>query len=85
MWIWCSTAVCVPGPGPTTVDITEPYWRVIKEGRHPGEERSQKDCKLHRTTAIFWYPVTVSVPCEGLSPGLLKIDPIVNVMESDSY
>ena len=23
--------VCA-GPGPTTVDITEPYWRVIKEG-----------------------------------------------------
>jgi L-threonylcarbamoyladenylate synthase len=23
--------VCI-GPGPTTVDITEPYWRVIKEG-----------------------------------------------------
>ena len=23
--------VCT-GPGPTTVDITEPYWRVIKEG-----------------------------------------------------
>jgi L-threonylcarbamoyladenylate synthase len=23
--------LCV-GPGPTTVDITEPYWRVIKEG-----------------------------------------------------
>jgi L-threonylcarbamoyladenylate synthase len=21
-----------PGPGSTTIDITEPYWRVIKEG-----------------------------------------------------
>ena len=21
-----------PGLGPTTIDITEPYWRVIKEG-----------------------------------------------------
>jgi L-threonylcarbamoyladenylate synthase len=21
-----------PGPGPTTIDITEPYWKVIKEG-----------------------------------------------------
>ena len=24
-------SLCV-GPGPTTIDVTEPYWRVIKEG-----------------------------------------------------
>ena len=29
--------VCT-GPGPTTVDITEPYWRVIKEGAIPERE-----------------------------------------------
>lgn len=29
-----------PGPGPTTVDITEPYWRLIKEGAIPEKEIS---------------------------------------------
>lgn len=27
-----------PGGGPTTVDITEPYWRMIKEGLIPEKE-----------------------------------------------
>jgi len=27
-----------PGAGPTTVDITEPYWRLIKEGAIPERE-----------------------------------------------
>lgn len=31
-----------PGPGPTTVDITEPYWRVIKEGAIPEKEISDR-------------------------------------------
>ncbi len=31
-----------PGPGPTTVDITEPYWRVIKEGAIPEKEISER-------------------------------------------
>ena len=26
------------GPGATTVDVTEPYWRVIKEGAIPEKE-----------------------------------------------
>ena len=26
------------GPGATTIDITEPYWRVIKEGAIPEKE-----------------------------------------------
>lgn len=29
--------VCT-GPGPTTVDITEPFWRVVKEGAIPERE-----------------------------------------------
>jgi L-threonylcarbamoyladenylate synthase len=28
-----------PGLGPTTIDITEPYWRVIKEGAVPERTR----------------------------------------------
>ncbi|MGD0002561.1 MAG: Sua5/YciO/YrdC/YwlC family protein, partial [Bryobacteraceae bacterium] len=31
-----------PGAGPTTVDITEPYWRLIKEGAIP--EREIAEC-----------------------------------------
>jgi L-threonylcarbamoyladenylate synthase len=31
-----------PGPGPTTVDITEPYWRVIKEGAIPQKEIAER-------------------------------------------
>jgi L-threonylcarbamoyladenylate synthase len=31
-----------PGPGPTTVDITEPYWRVIKEGAIPEKEIAER-------------------------------------------
>jgi L-threonylcarbamoyladenylate synthase len=34
------------GPGPTTIDITEPYWRVIKEGAITGKELAEV---LHRT------------------------------------
>jgi L-threonylcarbamoyladenylate synthase len=30
------------GPGPTTVDITEPYWRVIKEGAIPEKEIAER-------------------------------------------
>jgi L-threonylcarbamoyladenylate synthase len=30
------------GPGPTTVDITEPYWRVIKEGAISEKEIAEK-------------------------------------------
>jgi L-threonylcarbamoyladenylate synthase len=35
-----------PGPGPTTIDITEPYWRVIKEGAIREKELAEV---LHRT------------------------------------
>lgn len=31
-----------PGPGPTTVDITEPYWRVIKEGAIPEKDIAER-------------------------------------------
>lgn len=31
-----------PGSGPTTVDITEPYWRVIKEGAIPEKEIAER-------------------------------------------
>lgn len=34
------------GPGPTTIDITELYWRVIKEGAIPEKELAEI---LHRT------------------------------------
>ncbi len=47
----------------------------IAENFASAPAKTQKSC----------YPVFGSVPCEGLSPGLLKIDPIVNVMESNSY
>ena len=30
-----------PGHGPTTIDITEPYWRVIKEGAVPEKELAE--------------------------------------------
>lgn len=30
-----------PGLGPTTIDITEPYWRVIKEGAVPEKELAE--------------------------------------------
>ena len=30
------------GPGPTTVDITEPYWRVIKEGAISEKEIAER-------------------------------------------
>lgn len=30
------------GPGSTTVDITEPYWRVIKEGAIPEKEIAER-------------------------------------------
>ncbi len=30
------------GPGPTTVDITEPYWRVIREGAVSEKEIAEK-------------------------------------------
>ncbi|MCA2972043.1 MAG: threonylcarbamoyl-AMP synthase [Acidobacteriaceae bacterium] len=30
-----------PGFGPTTIDITEPYWRVIKEGAVPEKELAE--------------------------------------------
>jgi L-threonylcarbamoyladenylate synthase len=30
------------GPGSTTVDITEPYWRVIKEGAIPTKEIAER-------------------------------------------
>lgn len=30
------------GPGPTTVDITEPYWKVIKEGAIPEREIAER-------------------------------------------
>jgi L-threonylcarbamoyladenylate synthase len=33
--------LCV-GPGATTVDITEPYWRVIKEGCIPEKEIAER-------------------------------------------
>lgn len=29
---------CPTGVGPTTIDITEPYWRIIKEGLIPEKE-----------------------------------------------
>jgi L-threonylcarbamoyladenylate synthase len=35
-----------PGPGPTTVDIAGPYWRVIKEGAIPEKELAEL---LHRS------------------------------------
>jgi len=35
-----------PGPGSTTVDVTEPYWRVIREGAVPEKEIAEL---LHRT------------------------------------
>ena len=31
-WTWCSTEEPSPASDATTVDVTEPYWRVIKEG-----------------------------------------------------
>ena len=31
-----------PGPGPTTVDITEPYWKVIKEGAIPEKDIAER-------------------------------------------
>ncbi len=31
-----------PGLGPTTVDITEPYWRLIKEGAIPEKEIAER-------------------------------------------
>lgn len=34
-----------PGPGATTVDITEPYWKVIREGAIPEKELAEL---LHR-------------------------------------
>ena len=34
-----------PGLGSTTVDVTEPYWRVIKEGAVPEKEIAEL---LHR-------------------------------------
>ncbi len=33
--------LCV-GPGATTVDITEPYWRLIKEGAIPEKEIAER-------------------------------------------
>jgi L-threonylcarbamoyladenylate synthase len=30
------------GPGPTTIDITEPYWRVIKEGAISEKEIAER-------------------------------------------
>ena len=36
----------IPGLGSTTVDITEPFWRVIKEGAIPEKELAEL---LHRT------------------------------------
>ncbi|MBV8572170.1 MAG: hypothetical protein JO319_16240, partial [Acidobacteriaceae bacterium] len=30
------------GPGPTTVDITEPYWRVIREGAISEKEIAER-------------------------------------------
>ena len=33
--------VCA-GPGPTTVDVTEPYWRVIKEGAISEKEIAER-------------------------------------------
>lgn len=30
------------GPGPTTVDITEPYWKLIKEGAIPEKEIAER-------------------------------------------
>lgn len=30
------------GPGPTTIDVTEPYWRVIKEGAIPEKEIAER-------------------------------------------
>ena len=30
-----------PGMGPTTIDITDPYWRVIKEGSVPEKELAE--------------------------------------------
>jgi L-threonylcarbamoyladenylate synthase len=30
-----------PGLGPTTIDITEPYWRIIKEGAVPEKELAE--------------------------------------------
>lgn len=30
------------GPGPTTIDITEPYWRVIREGAIPEKEIAER-------------------------------------------
>ena len=31
-----------PGPGPTTIDITEPYWKVIKEGAISEKEIAER-------------------------------------------
>ncbi len=33
--------LCV-GPGPTTIDVTEPYWRVIKEGAITEKEIAER-------------------------------------------
>jgi L-threonylcarbamoyladenylate synthase len=30
------------GPGPTTIDVTEPYWRVIKEGAITEKEIAER-------------------------------------------
>jgi len=30
------------GPGPTTIDVTEPYWRVIKEGAISEKEIAER-------------------------------------------
>jgi L-threonylcarbamoyladenylate synthase len=30
------------GPGSTTIDITEPYWRVIKEGAISAKEIAER-------------------------------------------
>ncbi len=30
------------GPGPTTIDITEPYWKLIKEGMIPEKEIAER-------------------------------------------
>ena len=43
-WIWSWTAALLPARGATTVDITDPEWRLIKTGAI--EEKEIADCLM---------------------------------------
>ena len=46
------------GPGATTVDITEPYWKIIREGA-VRRKRSPRRCRLRKVTR----PCGLAVGC----------------------